>query len=109
MVIPPVVRSSRITRFLKPYFLKMHFINKYVNAQVTHSPTATVASSASSQEKVLRSMECARDVAALSSECSSRESQPPASALAGVRHSFSLPLSSSLSHVPDRDRVCFFI
>ncbi|WRX22801.1 Large ribosomal subunit protein uL18 - like 5 [Theobroma cacao] len=65
MVIPPPVRPPRITKFLKPYVLKMHFTNKYVSAQVIHSPTATVASSASSQEKALRaSMESTRDVAA---------------------------------------------
>ncbi|XP_042476917.1 50S ribosomal protein L18-like [Macadamia integrifolia] len=65
MVIPPAVRPPRVTKFLKPYVLKMHFTNKYVNAQVTHSPTATVAASANSQEKLLRlGMECTRDVAA---------------------------------------------
>ncbi|XP_027335083.1 uncharacterized protein LOC113849391 [Abrus precatorius] len=65
MVIPPPVRPSRITSFLKPYVLKMHFTNKYVSAQVIHTPTATVASSASSQEKALRSsLETRRDVAA---------------------------------------------
>ncbi|XP_010256324.1 PREDICTED: uncharacterized protein LOC104596746 [Nelumbo nucifera] len=65
MVIPPPVRPPRITNFLKPYVLKMHFTNKYVSAQVIHSPTATVAASASSQEKALRSsMENTRDVAA---------------------------------------------
>ncbi|GFP82452.1 hypothetical protein PHJA_000388200 [Phtheirospermum japonicum] len=32
----------------------MHFTNKYVNAQVAHTPTATVASAASTQEKALR-------------------------------------------------------
>ncbi|KAG6768502.1 hypothetical protein POTOM_027423 [Populus tomentosa] len=65
MVIPPPVRPPRVTQFLKPYVLKMHFTNQYVNAQVTHSPTATVASAASSQEKALRStMENTRDVAA---------------------------------------------
>ncbi|KAI5582572.1 hypothetical protein POPTR_007G100900v4 [Populus trichocarpa] len=65
MVIPPPVRAPRVTQFLKPYVLKMHFTNQYVNAQVTHSPTATVASAASSQEKALRStMENTRDVAA---------------------------------------------
>ena len=43
----------------------MHFTNKFVNAQVVHTPTATVACSASSQEKLLRpSMESTRDVAA---------------------------------------------
>ncbi|KAI6687726.1 hypothetical protein NL676_024554 [Syzygium grande] len=43
----------------------MHFTNKFVSAQVIHSPTATVASSASSQEKALRpSMDSTRDVAA---------------------------------------------
>ncbi|CAI9753688.1 unnamed protein product [Fraxinus pennsylvanica] len=57
------------TKFLKPYVLKMHFTNKYVSAQVIHTPTATVASAASTQEKALRlSMEKAkentRDVAA---------------------------------------------
>ncbi|KAJ4716849.1 50S ribosomal protein L18 [Melia azedarach] len=65
MVIPPPVRPPTLTKFLKPYVLKMHFTNKYVSAQVIHSPTATVASSASSQEKALRpSMDCTRDVAA---------------------------------------------
>ncbi|GLT79017.1 hypothetical protein SLA2020_505300 [Shorea laevis] len=65
MVIPPPVRPPRITKFLKPYVLKMHFTNKYVSAQVIHAPTATVASSASSQEKALRSsMGSTRDVAA---------------------------------------------
>ncbi|KAL2972671.1 hypothetical protein AAZX31_14G006100 [Glycine max] len=65
MVIPPPVRPPRITQFLKPYVLKMNFTNKYVSAQVIHSPTATVASSASSQEKALRScLETSRDVAA---------------------------------------------
>ncbi|XVF31395.1 hypothetical protein REPUB_Repub16aG0142300 [Reevesia pubescens] len=65
MVIPPPVRAPRITKFLKPYVLKMHFTNNYVSAQVIHSPTATVASSASSQEKALRSsMGSTRDVAA---------------------------------------------
>ncbi|PON60227.1 Ribosomal protein [Trema orientale] len=43
----------------------MHFTNKFVSAQVIHTPTATVASSASSQERALRgSMESARDEAA---------------------------------------------
>ncbi|XXG57988.1 hypothetical protein AAC387_Pa04g0416 [Persea americana] len=65
MVIPLPVRPPRIINFLKPYVLKMHFTNKYVSAQVIHSPTATVASSASSQEKLLRpTMESSRDVAA---------------------------------------------
>ncbi|KAL5783874.1 hypothetical protein ACOSP7_008903 [Xanthoceras sorbifolium] len=65
MVIPPPVKPPRIIKFLKPYVLKMHFTNKYVTAQVIHSPTATVASSASSQEKALRpSMESTRDVEA---------------------------------------------
>ncbi|XP_042378632.1 50S ribosomal protein L18-like [Zingiber officinale] len=65
MVIPPPVRPPRIINYLKPYVLKMHFTNKYVNAQVIHTPTATVAAAASSQEKLLRpSMESTRDVAA---------------------------------------------
>lgn len=65
MVIPPPVRPEKLMKFLKPYLLKMHFTNKYVTAQVIHSPTATVASAASSQEKALRpSMESTRDVAA---------------------------------------------
>ncbi|XP_074311605.1 uncharacterized protein LOC141647361 [Silene latifolia] len=65
MVIPPPVRPPRIIEFLKPYVLKMHFTNKFVHAQVVHTPTATVAASASSQEKGLRStMEITRDVAA---------------------------------------------
>lgn len=65
MVIPPPVRPARITKYLKPYLLRMHFSNKFVSAQVVHTPTATVACSASSQEKILRpSMESTRDVAA---------------------------------------------
>ncbi|KAF0919512.1 hypothetical protein E2562_029629 [Oryza meyeriana var. granulata] len=65
MVIPPPERAARITQFLKPYLLRMHFSNKYVSAQVIHTPTATVACSASSQEKLLRpNMESTRDVAA---------------------------------------------
>lgn len=65
MVIPPPIKFGRITNFLKPYVLRMHFSNKYVSAQVVHTPTASVASSASSQEKALRpTMENTRDVAA---------------------------------------------
>ncbi|KAM0825411.1 hypothetical protein ACQ4PT_015002 [Festuca glaucescens] len=65
MVIPPPDRAARIVTFLKPYLLKMHFSNKFVTAQVIHTPTATVACSASSQEKLLRpSMESTRDVSA---------------------------------------------
>lgn len=65
MVIPPPLKPLRVTEFLKPYVLKMHFTNKYVHAQVVHTPTATTAASASSQEKLLRpTMECTRDVAA---------------------------------------------
>ncbi|KAI3752534.1 hypothetical protein L2E82_24568 [Cichorium intybus] len=69
MVIPPPVKAHRITNFLKPYLLKMHFSNKYVSAQVIHAPTATVATAASSQEKALReawnkSQQGTRDVAA---------------------------------------------
>ncbi|CAH1450808.1 unnamed protein product [Lactuca virosa] len=69
MVIPPPVKAQRITNYLKPYLLKMHFSNKYVSAQVIHTPTATVASAASSQEKALREawnkgQQSTRDVAA---------------------------------------------
>ncbi|KAL6539026.1 hypothetical protein OROMI_025352 [Orobanche minor] len=69
MVIPPPARPERVTKFLKPYVLRMHFTNKYVNAQVVHTPTATVASAASTQEKALRlslekTKESTRDVAA---------------------------------------------
>lgn len=65
MVIRPPARPPPITKYLKPYVLRMHFTNKFVHAQVVHTPTATVAASASSQEKVLRDcMENTRDVAA---------------------------------------------
>ncbi|XP_019182175.1 PREDICTED: uncharacterized protein LOC109177315 [Ipomoea nil] len=69
MVIPPPVRPERVTKFLKPYVLRMHFTNKYVNAQVVHTPSATVATAASTQEKSLRlgmieAKENRRDVAA---------------------------------------------
>ncbi|CAH9103221.1 unnamed protein product [Cuscuta europaea] len=71
MVIPPPVRPERISKFLKPYVLRMHFTNKYVNAQVVHTPTATVAAAASTQEKSLRlamaeAKENTRDVSAAS-------------------------------------------
>ncbi|KAK3423632.1 hypothetical protein EUGRSUZ_F00521 [Eucalyptus grandis] len=62
MVIPLPAKPPRIINFLKPYVPKMHFSNKFVSAQVIHSPTATVASSASSHEKALRpSMDATRD------------------------------------------------
>ncbi|XP_050226025.1 uncharacterized protein LOC126675427 [Mercurialis annua] len=62
---PPVKWPPRVTEFLKPYILRMHFTNKFVSAQVIHTPTATVACTASSQEKALRpTMENTRDVAA---------------------------------------------
>ncbi|KAL8489323.1 hypothetical protein ACS0TY_024802 [Phlomoides rotata] len=69
MVIPPPVRPERVTKYLKPYILRMHFTNKFVNTQVIHTPTATVASAASTQEKALRlsmekTKENTRDVAA---------------------------------------------
>ncbi|KAM0001236.1 putative ribosomal protein L18 [Helianthus debilis subsp. tardiflorus] len=54
MVIPPPVKTQRITNFLKPSLLNMHFSNKFVSAQVIHAPTTTVAAAASSQKKVLR-------------------------------------------------------
>lgn len=43
MVIPPPDRAARIVGFLKPYLLRMHLSSKYVNAQVTHTSTATIA------------------------------------------------------------------
>ncbi|GLJ30698.1 hypothetical protein SUGI_0608240 [Cryptomeria japonica] len=65
MVIPPPPPPTRIIKYLKPYVLKMNFSNKFVTAQVFHEPTATVACSASSQEKGLRStMTSTRDVSA---------------------------------------------
>jgi ribosomal protein L18 len=65
MVVPPPARAPAITKFLKPYVLKMHFTNNFVSAQVIHTPSSTVACVASSQEKILRpSMESTRDVAA---------------------------------------------
>ncbi|XP_047327992.1 50S ribosomal protein L18 [Impatiens glandulifera] len=65
VVIPPPARAEKITRYLKPYLLKMHFTNKFVHAQVVHTPTATVTSSASSQEEAFRtSMESTRDTSA---------------------------------------------
>ena len=65
MVVPPPDRAARIVGFLKPYLLRLHFSNKYVTAQVIHTPTATVACSASSQEKLLRpNLESTRDVSA---------------------------------------------
>ncbi|KAK1357397.1 50S ribosomal protein L18, cyanelle [Heracleum sosnowskyi] len=65
MVIPPPPKPGRIINFLKPYVLQIHFSNKNVSVQLVHTPTASVASSASSQAKALRpTMENTRDVAA---------------------------------------------
>ncbi|KAL3715741.1 hypothetical protein ACJRO7_007480 [Eucalyptus globulus] len=65
VIIPTPAKPPRIINFLKPYVLKMHFTSKFVSAQVIHSPIATVASSASSQEKALRpSIDSTGDVAA---------------------------------------------
>ncbi|KAJ4753595.1 50S ribosomal protein L18 [Rhynchospora pubera] len=65
MVIPPPVRPPRLINHLKPYVLRMNFSNNYISTQVMHTPTATIAASASSQEKLLQpSMESTRDVAA---------------------------------------------
>lgn len=62
---PPPAAPTRIIKYLKPYVLKIHLSNKYITAQVFHTPTATVVSSVCSQEKVLRTtMECTRDVSA---------------------------------------------
>ncbi|KAJ8511076.1 hypothetical protein OPV22_001510 [Ensete ventricosum] len=64
-MIIPTVRRPRILDFLKPYVLKMHITDKYVSAQVIHTPTAEVAVSASSHERLLRpSIGSTRDVAA---------------------------------------------
>ena len=54
MVIPAPARAPAITKFLKPYVLKMHFTNNFVSAQIIHTPSATIACAASSQEKILR-------------------------------------------------------
>ncbi|KAG9144830.1 hypothetical protein Leryth_025635 [Lithospermum erythrorhizon] len=69
MVIPPPIRPDKIATFLKPYILKLHFTNKFVNAQVFHVPSSTVACAASTQEKALRlnmekTQESSRDVRA---------------------------------------------
>ncbi|RWW84932.1 hypothetical protein BHE74_00006459, partial [Ensete ventricosum] len=64
-MIIPTVRRPRILDFLKPYVLKMHITDKYVSAHVIHTPTAEVAVSASSHERLLRpSIGSTRDVAA---------------------------------------------
>jgi hypothetical protein len=66
MVIPPPVRPPKTTAFLKPCAPKMHFTNKLVSAQAILTPPATIASSASSVEKALRSsLETTRDVSGL--------------------------------------------
>ncbi|KAH7442905.1 hypothetical protein KP509_02G007100 [Ceratopteris richardii] len=56
---------NRTSDYLKLYVLKVFFSNKYVTAQVFHTPTKTVAAAASSQEKALREkMETHSDCAA---------------------------------------------
>ena len=44
----------RMTKYLKPYELKLHFSNKYVRSQVVHKPTSHTVAAATSQEKDLR-------------------------------------------------------
>ncbi|KAK9146961.1 hypothetical protein Sjap_006864 [Stephania japonica] len=53
-MVTPSLKSESITKFLKPYVLKMQCTNKYISAQVFHEPSDTIASFASSQEKSLR-------------------------------------------------------
>ncbi|OEL24305.1 hypothetical protein BAE44_0014676 [Dichanthelium oligosanthes] len=36
MVIPPPERAARVTRFLEPYLLRMHFTNKRIPAMSIH-------------------------------------------------------------------------
>jgi ribosomal protein L18 len=45
---------SRMTKYLKPYELKLHFSNKYVSSTVVHKPTCHTVAAATSQEKDLR-------------------------------------------------------
>lgn len=45
---------SRMTKYLKPYELKLHFSNKYVRSMVVHKPTSHTVVAATSQEKDLR-------------------------------------------------------
>lgn len=57
--------QNRTSNYLKLYVLKVFFSNKYITAQVYHTPTRTVAAGACSQEKELRqSMETHSDCAA---------------------------------------------
>ncbi|XP_047325263.1 50S ribosomal protein L18-like [Impatiens glandulifera] len=50
----PMRVDKKMIQFLKPYVLKMHLTERFVNAQVIHLPSGTVASAASSEEKILR-------------------------------------------------------
>uniref|UniRef100_A0A453H6T4 Uncharacterized protein n=1 Tax=Aegilops tauschii subsp. strangulata TaxID=200361 RepID=A0A453H6T4_AEGTS len=45
---PSTRQGPRIVGFLKPNLLRMDFSNKFVTAQVIHTPTTTVPCSASS-------------------------------------------------------------
>jgi ribosomal protein L18 len=57
--------SSRMTKYLKPYELKLHFSNKYVQSMVVHKPTSHTVVAATSQEKDLRAeLAATGDVAA---------------------------------------------
>ena len=65
--IPWTTPQNRTSDYLKLYVLKVFFSNKYITAQVYHTPTQTVAAAACSQEKELRSkMETHADKAAAS-------------------------------------------
>lgn len=45
---------ARMTKYLKPYELKLHFSNKYVRSQVVHKPTSRTVAAATTQEKEFR-------------------------------------------------------
>ncbi|MCO5614685.1 hypothetical protein L7F22_068969 [Adiantum nelumboides] len=51
---PRITVQNRTSDYLKLYVLKVFFSNKYITAQVFHTPTKTVAAAACSQEKDLR-------------------------------------------------------
>eukprot|EP00250_Pteridium_aquilinum_P035147 c8706_g1_i1 orf=247-606(+) len=63
--VPWTTVHNRTSNYLKLYVLKVFFSNKYITAQVYHTPTSTVAAGACSQEKELREkMETHSDCAA---------------------------------------------
>uniref|UniRef100_A0A0A9D4P5 Uncharacterized protein n=1 Tax=Arundo donax TaxID=35708 RepID=A0A0A9D4P5_ARUDO len=101
MVIPPLARAPAITKFLKPYILKMHFTNNFVSAQVIHTPSASHMLGELSGEtaKAKHGVDTGR-------RCSGKDWEAAWRALAVQGHSCSICLHVTRSEVPWQGQGC---